>query len=160
MVSTQRQSSVRPGWQHVEGDDGTGIVAEGPTPDSAFEEAARALNAVVTNPERVRPREVVSFEIDAPDLETMLRRWLDALAREMTVRRMVFGRFLVRIDGDHLSARAWGERVDHLQHGDRALVRACHLSETQVRHDTRTDCWRAECVVTLRRGRPSLVPQQ
>jgi SHS2 domain-containing protein len=159
MASTQARSSVRPGWQHLENSEGTRLRAEGPTPDSAFEEAARALNAMLTDPDRIRPQEVVSFEIEATDLEDMLRRWLEALAREMTVRRMVFGRFLVRIDGDRLTARAWGERVDHLQHGGSALVRACHLSAIHVRHDTRTDCWQAECVACLRRGRPSLVPQ-
>ena len=158
MATTQARSSVRPSWEHTEeDDDGTRIRATGPTPDSAFEEAARGLNAVLTNPDRVHPRDVVSFELEAPDLEAMLDRWLDALSQEMMLRRMVFGRFLVRIDGNHLSARAWGERVDHLQHGDTALVRDCDLSEIHVGHDTRTDCWRAECVAKMRRGRPSLV---
>ena len=54
-------------------------------------------------------REAVQIACEAPDDELLLADWLNALVYEMAVRRMLFGRFQVELDGTHLHAQARGE---------------------------------------------------
>jgi SHS2 domain-containing protein len=52
----------------------------------------------------------------APDDELLLVDWLNALVFEMATHRMLFGRFVVRIEEDQLIAMAWGERIERARH--------------------------------------------
>jgi SHS2 domain-containing protein len=64
----------------------------------------------------VKPQVLVQVRCEAPDLELLLVEWLNALIYEMAVRKMLFGRFAVRIDGGRLEGRLWGEPVDVERH--------------------------------------------
>jgi hypothetical protein len=46
---------------------------------------------------------------EAPDLELLLVEWLNAVIYEMGVRKMLFGRFAVRIEDGRLEGTLWGE---------------------------------------------------
>ena len=79
-----------------------GIRGVGPTCDTAFEQAALALTSVVTDPTRIASEEAVEVTCEAPDHAYLLLDWLNALIYEMAVRRLVFGRFAVSIEGNRL----------------------------------------------------------
>lgn len=86
--------------------------------------AARAIRALwplprlrpsplpYVEPEIVLPSAVVSVTYAAPDGRLVLYDWLNAVIYEMAVRRMVFSRFDVSLQGGTLEGRAWGETVD------------------------------------------------
>src|SRR5688572_15916134 len=103
-------------WQHFPHDADIGVRGLGATREAAFEQAALALTAVITDPATVDPREPVELACDAPDDELLLAEWLNGLVYEMATRRMLFGRFSVHLDGHRLTARAWGEPVDVARH--------------------------------------------
>ncbi len=70
-----------------------GIRGFGATKAEAFEQAARALTAVVTDAAGVEPREAVSVACEAPNDELLLADWLNSLIYEMATRKMLFSRF-------------------------------------------------------------------
>ena len=126
----------------------TGVRGFGLSVDRAFEQAATALTAVITDPRNIRPRVAVAVDCTAPDLELLLVEWLNALVYEMATRRMLFGRFAVRIENGLLHGRAWGEPVDVVRHEPAAEAKGATLTALEVAR--RSDgTWVAQCVVDV-----------
>lgn len=120
----------------------------GASPAEAFEQAALALIAVMSDPASVHPRESVSIACEAPDLELLFVEWLDRVIYEVATRKMLFGRFAVRIDGLRLAGQAWGEEIDPARHPLVVEVKGATLTNLRVeRSDDGT--WTAECVVDV-----------
>ena len=65
-------------WEHFEHGADIGVRGFGATKASAFEQAALALTAVITDPGAVEARERVSIACEAPDAELLLADWLNA----------------------------------------------------------------------------------
>jgi SHS2 domain-containing protein len=125
-----------------------GVRGIGPTRTSAFEQAARALAMVVTDPASIAPEVAVDVTCEAPDERFLLLDWLNALIFEMSARRMVFGRFAVAIEGDRLHGRAWGEPVDVVRH--RPAVEPKGATLTALKVERRGDnAWVAQCIVDV-----------
>ena len=108
--------SVVPRWEHFAHGADIGVRGIGPTPAAAFEQAALALTAVITDLEGVAVQTPIEIACTAPSDDLLFVDWLNALVYEMATRRMVFGAFAVGIDGPRLHATAWGERVDPRRH--------------------------------------------
>jgi tRNA nucleotidyltransferase (CCA-adding enzyme) len=102
-------------WEHFSHDADIGVCGHGATPAEAFEQAALALTAIVTE-EVVAPKTRVEVACEASNLELLFAEWLNTIIYEMAVRRMLFGRFSVRIDGNRLEGALWGEPVDPVRH--------------------------------------------
>lgn len=134
-------------WEHFPHGADIGIRGVGPTISSAFEQVALALTAVLTDPTSVASKEVVELACEASTPDELLYDWIDVLIYEMSVRAMVFGNFDVRIDGDHLVARAHGEAVDRTHHEPAIEVKAPTYTELRVARVD--DGWVAQCVVDV-----------
>ena len=125
-----------------------GIRGVGPTCEAAFEQAALALTSVVTDLTRIASKEAVEVTCEAPDDAYLLLDWLNALIYEMAVRRVVFGRFAVSIQGNRLDGWAWGEPVDRKRH--RPAVEPKGATLTALKVGIRDDgAWVAQCVVDV-----------
>ena len=116
--------------------------------ESAFEQAAVGLTAVITDSDAVDTDVVLEIRCNAPDRELLLTDWLNAVIYEMATRRMLFGRFEVRIDGNELIGRAWGERIDLDRHQPAVEVKGATYTELSVRQLASGD-WLAQCVVDV-----------
>jgi tRNA nucleotidyltransferase (CCA-adding enzyme) len=125
-----------------------GVRGVGRTPAEAFEQAALAMTEILVDPARVECREEVSIAREAADLEALLVDWLSAVIYEMAVRRMVFGRFEVRIEGRTLAARAWGEPVDSDRHDLGTELKGATYTSLSVRR-CEDGNWLAQCVVDV-----------
>lgn len=125
-----------------------GVRGIGPSREAAFEEAARALSATITDLALVRPE--ILFEVDcrANDEELLLVDWLNALICEMSARRMIFGKFQVAISDGHLHGRAWGEVADQARHHPAVEVKGATLTELKVTRNAE-GLWIAQCVVDV-----------
>ena len=74
--------------------------------------------------------------------------WLNALVYEMATGKMLFSRFEVRLEGDKLSAKAWGEPIDLARHHPAVEVKGATFTELRVAQ--RPDgTWVAQCVVDV-----------
>jgi tRNA nucleotidyltransferase (CCA-adding enzyme) len=98
--------------------------------------------------ETVTPREAVDIRCDAPDVELLLADWLNALVFEGATRRMIFGRFQVRITDGHLEGTAWGETIDRARHRPGVEVKGATYTELAVRREVE-GYWVAQCVVDV-----------
>ncbi len=125
-----------------------GVRGFGPTMEGAFEQAACAMTAAVTDPQGLAPRQLVEIECQVGDRELLLVEWLNALIYEMATRRLLFARFSVHIQGTQLHAQAWGEPVDVARHQPAAEVKGATLTALEVaRRDD--GGWIAQCVVDV-----------
>lgn len=138
---------MRAHWEHFEHGADIGVRGFGASVAEAFEQAALALTAVITDPSTVRPLEHVEVSCEAPDNELLLAEWLNALVYEMATRRMLFSRFAVRLQSDGLSGEAWGEEVDVARH--HPAVEAKGATYTQLRVARADDGWVAQTVVDV-----------
>jgi SHS2 domain-containing protein len=137
-----------PSWEHFHHEADIGILGRGDSAASAFEQAALALTAVITDPALVRTKESVEITCEAPSLDLLLVDWLNALIYEMTTRSMLFGRFHVSLDGLRLSARAEGESVDQQRHQPVVEPKGATFTELRVECDDEEQ-WVAQCVVDV-----------
>ncbi|MGE5318776.1 MAG: multifunctional CCA addition/repair protein [Hyphomicrobiaceae bacterium] len=135
-------------WEHFPHQADMGVRGVGPTPAAAFEQAALAMTAVMTDPSRVAPHEAVTIRCEAPDDELLLVDWLNALILEMAARHMLFGRFEVNLDSHRLHATAWGEAVDAQKHQPAVEVKGATYTELSVRK-RESGQWLAQCVVDV-----------
>ena len=140
-------ASSQPGWAHFTHDADIGVSGRGGTPAEAFEQAALALTAIVTDVD-VRPRIRVAVACARPDLELLFVDWLDAIIYEMAVRSMLFGRFAVHIDGTALTGELWGELVDVARHAPACEPKGATLTALKVSRDP-SGLWTARCVVDV-----------
>jgi SHS2 domain-containing protein len=125
-----------------------GVRGVGPNMASAFEQAALALTSAVTDPAGIAPQHVVAVSCEAGDDGFLLLDWLNAVIYEMAVRRMVFGRFTVSINGHSLQGQAWGEPIDRARH--RPAVEPKGATLTALTVDRRSDgAWAAQCIVDV-----------
>jgi tRNA nucleotidyltransferase (CCA-adding enzyme) len=125
-----------------------GIRGVGPTKEAAFAQAAVALTAVITNPEKVEPREAVEIVCREDDDELLFMKWLGSLLYEMDTRGMLFSRFEIEPIEGGLRARAWGEPVDVDKHEPAVEVKAATYASLKVERDKDGD-WLAQCIVDV-----------
>jgi tRNA nucleotidyltransferase (CCA-adding enzyme) len=135
-------------WEHFIHDADIGVRGVGASKAEAFEQAALAMTAVITDPEKVAPNEAVEISCEAADDELLFADWLNALVYEMATRKMLFSRFDVRLDGRRLRATAWGERIDVARHEPAVEVKGATYTNLQVKRDE-NGMWVAQCVVDV-----------
>ena len=135
-------------WEHFHHEADIGVRGRGDSREAAFEEAAVALTAVITDPDTVSCRESVSIACEAPDLELLFVDWLNALVYEMATRRMLFRSYRVTLDGTRLHATACGEPIEVIRHQPATEVKGATYTELEVREDPPGE-WRAQCVVDV-----------
>jgi protein archease len=134
-------------WEHYEHSADIGVRGIGASKAEAFEQAGLALTAVMTDPGAVELRDRIDIECEAPDDELLLAEWLNALVLETATRKMLFGRFLARIEGTRLTASAWGEKIDVARHHPAAEVKGATYTTLRVAREN--GAWLAQTVVDV-----------
>lgn len=142
-----RASRTR-GWEHLPHGADVAVRGYGPTLAAAFEEAALAMTAAITDPATVKPETPVEIACENSDREILFVEWLDALIYEMATRHMLFGRFDVAIEDGKLRATAWGEAIDIARHEPAAEIKGATLTWLEVAQGPDGQ-WSAQCVVDV-----------
>jgi len=137
-----------PGWAHFRHGADIGVRGVGQSLSQAFAHAAVAMVAVITEPERVRPLRPITLRCHAPDPETLLVDFLNALVLEMAAREMLFSKFDVHATHTRLDATAWGEPVDIARHEPAVEIKGATFTELQVSRGP-DGTWCAQCVVDV-----------
>ena len=135
-------------WEHFSHQADIGVRGLGETVSEAFEQAALALTAVITDLASVTPAQTVTVECDNPDRELLLVDWLNAIVYEMATRSMLFSRYEIQLADNHLTATLHGEAVDVKRHQPAVEVKGATYTELKV--EQRADgLWLAQCVVDV-----------
>jgi len=119
-------------WEHFEHGADIGVRGIGSTKAEAFEQAALALTAVITDPQGVAAQQTVEIRCEAPDDELLFADWLNALVYEMAVRRMLFSRFDVELEGHRLQAQVQGEPTSVSRHHPAVEVKGATYTTLRV----------------------------
>lgn len=134
-------------WEHFPHDADVGIRGWGATVAEAFEQAAVALTAIVTDAE-IAEKNSAEVSCEAPDVELLLVEWLNAIIYEMAVRNMIFGRFKVTIAGTRLQGTLWGELVDQARHAPACEPKGATYTALRVAQEV-DGTWSAACIVDV-----------
>ena len=148
MRSLNSEIGQEESWEHFPHEADIGVRGVGSTREQAFEQAALAMTAVMTDPARITGTESVDVSCQAPDDELLLVDWLNALIYETATRKLLFGRFEVHITDHRLTARAWGEPIDAARHRPAVEVKGATYTALRVAHE-QDGSWIAECVVDV-----------
>jgi tRNA nucleotidyltransferase (CCA-adding enzyme) len=135
-------------WEHFEHEADIGIRGIGPTIETAFEQAALAMTAVITEPKNIETSQKIEISAEATDPELLLADWLNCLLYEMATRSMLFCRFDVAIENNKLKAAAWGQKIDPKKHTPAVEVKAATYAELSVRKND-DGSWIAQCIVDV-----------
>lgn len=135
-------------WEHFHHVADIGVRGTGSTLAEAFEQAARAMTAVIVDPDTVATSESLDISVAAADDEILLTEWLNALIYEMATRKMLFARFEVRIAGHRLQARVWGEPIEVARHQPTVEIKGATFTELRVWQGADA-LWHAQCVVDV-----------
>jgi tRNA nucleotidyltransferase (CCA-adding enzyme) len=135
-------------WEHFSHQADVGVRGIGATREEAFQQAAVALTAVITNPLQVVARDVFELELESREDDLLLVDWLNRLIYEMSTRGMVFSRFDVWVETPVLRARVWGEKLNTRKHKPAVEVKAATYHQAAVYRD-QSGVWIAQCVVDV-----------
>ena len=136
-----------PRWEHFEHDADMGVRGFGPTLSSAFEQAALAMSAIITDLSLIKASEEVVIHCEEADTALLLADWLNALIFQMATRKLLFSRFEVNIDGAGLTATAWGEPIDTEKHQPAVEIKGATYTELVV--EEQAGQFVAQCVVDV-----------
>ena len=135
-------------WEHFPHEADMGVRGIGNSKEEAFEQAAIAMSAVITDPAKISTVETVEIACAAPDDELLLVDWLNALIYEMATRKWLFSRFEVHIKNHVLTARAWGQPMDTGKHQLAVEIKGATYTALRVGRESNGE-WVAQCVVDV-----------
>lgn len=135
-------------WELYSHESDIGVRGIGRTCAEAFEQAALALTAIVTEPAGVQTLQQIDVSCEAPDIELLLVDWLNALIYEMATRHMLFSRYEVKLDKNILLGLVWGETLDVKRHRPVVEPKGATYTDLMVRHQS-DGSWVAQCVVDV-----------
>ena len=137
-----------PHWEHFAHQADIGVRGAGASREEAFEQAALALTAVVTEVDSLKAVDQVAVTCEAPNDELLFVDWLNAIVYQMATRKMLFCRFQVRIEGTRLEGELWGQRVDVAKHEPAVEIKGATYTELRVQRNPE-GTWIAQCVVDV-----------
>ena len=138
---------ITPYWEHFEHEADIGVRGYGNTPAQAFEQAARAMMAIIADLSLIQSRELIELHCSDKDAEVLLTDWLNSLIYQISTRKMLFGDFQVQIRNNLLNAKAWGEAIDIERHQPAVEIKGATFTELAVKQVD--DHWLAQCVVDV-----------
>ena len=124
-----------------------GVRGIGDTRAQAFEQAALAMTAIISDLPKVAAHDAVTIQCEAPDPELLFVDWLNAIVYEMATRHMLFSRFAVQITGTRLTATIWGEPLDAARHQPAVEVKGATYTALRVAQEN--GHWIAQTVVDV-----------
>lgn len=135
-------------WEHFEHGADIGVRGIADSEEGAFEQAALAMTAVVTDIAKVRLTTSIHIHCEAPDHELLLTEWLNAIIFEMATLNMLFGKFDLHLDKEELNGVISGEVVDVARHMPAVEIKGATYTSLKVYQDDRGH-WIAQCVVDV-----------
>ena len=134
-------------WEHFEHKADIGIRGFGHTLAEAFEQAAIAMTAVITDLSLVQLATTINIACNDEDNDTLLYDWLNALIYEMATRKMLFAKFEVTIEHGKLKATVYGETIDMKRHQPAVEIKGATYTELAVYKEEQQ--WVAQCVIDV-----------
>lgn len=138
----------RPKYRQIDHTADAGIIAYGVDLAELFANAAYGLFDIITNLEKVEPKETRSVMVESSDLEALLVDWLSELNYLFLTERELYKQFFIKtIDELRLSAQLGGEKLDYNRHEIYTEVKAVTYHKLYVQKTARG--WEAQVIFDL-----------
>jgi SHS2 domain-containing protein len=124
-----------------------GIRGRGKTVEEAFINGAKALFSVMIDIENVDVIEEYQVRCSADDMETLFVEWLNSLISLSDSEGVVFSQFELKLRGNILEGKAFGETLDRERH--RAVVEVKAATYHMLKVEEREGEFVAQCVVDV-----------
>jgi SHS2 domain-containing protein len=113
------------------------VAAYGRDLAEAFENAALATFDVMTEVEKVAPKEEDSVEVEAEDEYALLYSWLEALVVKFEITEMLYSKFQIQSINESLGvfrlrAKIWGEKFSVERHPQKVGVKAVTYHRMEI----------------------------
>ena len=113
------------------------VAAYGKDLAEAFENAALATFDVMTEVEKVEPKEEDYVEVEAEDEYALLYSWLEALIVKFEITERLYSKFQVEnidetSEGFRLRAKIWGEKFSPERHPRKVGVKAVTYHRMEI----------------------------
>ncbi|MEM2249432.1 MAG: archease [Candidatus Bathyarchaeia archaeon] len=113
------------------------IAAYGRNLAEAFENAAAAMFEVMTDIEKVNPKNEDYVEVEAADEHALLYNWLEELLVKSEINEMLYSKFKISevtktADGFRLKAKIWGEKFNPEKHPQKVGVKAVTYHQMEI----------------------------
>ncbi|MDX1295074.1 MAG: archease [Sulfurimonadaceae bacterium] len=133
-------------YSYFEHDADIGIIGRGHSVEEAFESAAKAVFAIVSETVPEDPEQEVVFEFDEEDVEYALVRWLNFLIAYAQSDHLLLSCFELTREGKHWLGRAWGSPWhETMKRG--VEVKGATLTMLSVAE--KEGLWEARCIVDV-----------
>lgn len=125
----------------------TGIIGRGKTIDDSFVSAAKAVFAIMADPETIKSNAEITISFDEDDTEIALVTWLNALISAARINEMVFNSFTLEHKKNHWSGTAKGQKWSkNIPLGTE--VKGATLTMLSVQK-IQKNLWEVKCVVDV-----------
>lgn len=135
-------------WEHFEHEADIGVRGVGTTLARAFEQAALAMTAVITDVDSVSSTTSFHIQCESADDEILFIDWLNSLVYEIATQKMLFSRYKVSINAHKLNAEVFGEQIDVAKHQPAVEIKGATFTELRVYQQNNGD-WVAQCIVDV-----------
>jgi SHS2 domain-containing protein len=133
-------------YAYFDHDADIGLIGRGATLEAAYESAAAAMFALMTELSAVRCVKRVPVELEEADVELALVRWLNLLLAMAREENLVFARFALERDG--VVWRGWAEGEPWREDLERGTeVKGATLTMLSVKETAAG--WESRCVVDV-----------
>jgi len=133
-------------YEYFDHDADIGVSGRGASIEEAFESAAAAMFAIMTDLAAVPREDTVRVEFEEADVEIALVRWLNLLLATAQQRRMVFAEFRLERDGvvwrGSATGGAWRPGLERGTEVKGATLTMLAVAQTAAG-------WEARCVVDV-----------
>lgn len=137
---------MKKNFDYFDHDADIGIVGSGTTLEEAFESAASAMFALMSDIDSLNFEISIDIGFEEDDLEFALVRWLNILLSSAQTRHIVLGKFELHRKGSKWIGRAWGDSwTNKMLRG--VEVKGATLTKLFVKHSGNR--WKAGCVVDV-----------
>ncbi|MEJ2272881.1 MAG: archease [Candidatus Bathyarchaeota archaeon] len=113
------------------------IEAYGANLEEAFESAGAAMTDVMTELEKVEPKDESKFRVEGKDEPALLYNWLEELLLEYELKGKLYSRFKISKiektnEGFKLHAKAWGEDYSSEKHPSKVGIKAATYHQMKI----------------------------
>jgi SHS2 domain-containing protein len=113
------------------------IAAYGKTLEEAFENAAYATFEVMTEAEKIEPKNEDTVEVEGYDEQALLYSWLEALLIRFDTTGRLYSRFKIdkiekTKEGYRLKAKIWGETYNPEKHKQKVGIKAITYHRMEI----------------------------
>jgi len=144
-IGDELMKAVEP-YGYFDHDADIGIVGRSETLEHAFENAAQAMFAIMSDVAALRSEVTAQIEFEEADVELALVTWLNLLLAHAREKQAMFGHFRLQREGGSWHGMASGQRWNEdMERG--VEVKGATLTMLSVRQQHGN--WEARCVVDV-----------